>query len=295
MGTCSKCFGMAASKKRMGMETGYEEEEDEQSKTPECGLVPTNGGSAMIGSACSTPPPLILSIQPMSMLSAWVSQHFPDTSPPHHPHHLHHHHGIPSHRSRPKPPPDSPNSPFCFYSCCLQTLPQSIRITSFMSLISQNLLWFPSILPQSPVSTMDDEALHDLLLSPSLAHLTILYPAHSAPAKRLPCCSSNSPTHSHPEAFALRDPPVIILIICSKVSSLTALYLYQHLTPSLLSPSPHHRSCLIYYWLVYHLPPTGTGPCFVACWSLSTQSAWRTAGAHLLVEFLTIFISAWCT
>lgn len=161
-----------------------------------------------------------------------------------------------------------------------------------MSLINQNLLWLPSIPPHNPGPTVDYEALRDLFLSPCLAHFSIFYPSHSAPAKRLPCCSSNSPTHSHPEAFALPDPPVIILIISSKVSSLTALCLYQHLTPSLLSPSPQHSSCLIYYWLIYHLPPTGTGPCFVACWSLSTHSAWHTAGAHLLAEFLTIFISA---
>lgn len=32
MGTYIKCIGLAASEKTTGMETGYEEEEDEQSK-----------------------------------------------------------------------------------------------------------------------------------------------------------------------------------------------------------------------------------------------------------------------
>lgn len=52
----------------------------------------------------STPLPHTPHPTPHLILSAWLSQHFPDMTPSHH---LHHHRGNPGHLSQPQPPPDS--------------------------------------------------------------------------------------------------------------------------------------------------------------------------------------------
>lgn len=58
MGTHITCIGMAASEKKIGMETGHKEEEDEQNKN--------NGRFAVNRRGNPTPLPLTLPIQPIS-------------------------------------------------------------------------------------------------------------------------------------------------------------------------------------------------------------------------------------
>lgn len=105
MRTCDKCIGMAANKKRTGMETGYEEKEDEQNEMQQAwpcttfigGLAPNR--RAFHSSPSHTPHPT-----PHLILSTWLAQHFPDITPSHH---LQHCRGNPGHLSQPQPPPDS--------------------------------------------------------------------------------------------------------------------------------------------------------------------------------------------
>lgn len=90
------------------------------------------GGLATNRRAFHSSPPHTLHPAHHLILSAWLSQHFPDLTPSHH---RHHHRGNPGHLSRP-----SLNSwHFCFYPCCLQISWQSIQIISFMLVLQSKL------------------------------------------------------------------------------------------------------------------------------------------------------------
>lgn len=113
-----------------------------------------------------------------------------------------------------------------------------------MSLTSQNLLWLPTT----------REKIQSLLwttrpyLIGSCHPLLFILPFLSCSlcsCQTIPCCSSNSSTHSHSDAFACRDPcPAgpsrnYSHSLCSKVSSLTILCLkHQPLSPLTWPSSP---------------------------------------------------------